>query len=60
MKKVKNGDKVEINHNQFINKDGYKNGGVEIEMTNPSETQSFAVKVQKGVMPEKRKQAKFY
>jgi hypothetical protein len=60
MKKVKNGDKVVVDHNQFINKDGYKNGGVEIEMTNPSETQSFAVKGQKGVMPEKRKQAKFY
>lgn len=60
MKKIKNGDKVSIEHSQFLNKDGYKNGGVEVEMTNPQETQSFAVKGQKGVLAEKKKQAKLF
>ena len=60
MKKIKNGDKVVVDHNQFINKDGYKTGGVEVEMTNPQETQTFAVKGQKGVLAEKKKTAKLY
>jgi|TARA_R100001460_G_scaffold1588_3_gene5907 hypothetical protein len=60
MKKVKNSDKVVVDHNQFINKDGYKTGGVEIEVTNPQETQTFAVKGQKGVLAEKKKIAKLF
>ena len=44
MKKIKNGDKVVVDHSKFINKDGYRTGGVEVEMTNPQETQTFAVK----------------
>ena len=60
MKKEKDGGKVEVNHSKFINKDGFKTGGVEIEMTNPQETQTFAVKGQKGVLPEKKKQAKLF
>jgi len=60
MKKIKNGDKVVVDHSQFINKDGYKTGGVEVEMTNPQETQTFAVKGQKGVLAEKKKTAKLY
>ena len=60
MKKIKNGDKVSIEHSKFLNKDGYRNGGVEVEMTNPQETQSFAVKGQKGVLAEKKKQAKLF
>ena len=49
MKKVGNGDKVVVDHNKFINKDGFKTGGIEVEMTDPQKTQSFAVKGQKGV-----------
>ena len=60
MKKVKSGDKVSIEHSQFLNKDGYRNGGVEVEMTNPQETQTFAVKGQKGVLKEKQKTAKLF
>ena len=33
---------------------------VEVEMTNPQETQTFAVKGQRGVLPEKKKTAKLY
>jgi len=60
MKKVKSGDKVSIEHSQFLNKDGFKTGGVEVEMTNPQETQTFAVKGQKGVLKEKQKTAKLF
>ena len=60
MKKEKDGGKVEVNHSKFINKDGFKTGGVEIEMTNPQETQTFAVKGQKGVLKEKQKTAKLF
>ena len=60
MKKIKNGDKVSIDHSQFINKDGYRTGGIEIETTNPQETQTFAVKGQKGVLAEKKKIAKMF
>ena len=60
MKKVKNSDKVVVDQNQFINKDGYKPGGVEIEVTNPQETHTFAVKGQKGVLAEKKKIAKLF
>ena len=49
-----------LNHEMFTNKDGYVEGGKEIETTNPQETQSFAVKGQKGVLPEKKKQAKLF
>jgi len=59
MKKMKSGNKKEVDHSMFVNKDGYKNGGVEIEMTNPQETQSFEVQGQK-VMPEKKRNAKLY
>ena len=60
MKKVKNGDKVSVDHNQFLNKDGFKTGGVEIEMTNPQETQTFAVRGQKSMLPEKKRNAKLF
>tara|TARA_Y100001937_G_scaffold42962_1_gene60743 strand:+ start:1426 stop:1608 length:183 start_codon:yes stop_codon:yes gene_type:complete len=60
MKKEKDGGKVEVNHSKFINKDGYKTGGVEIEMTNPQETQTFAVRGQKGMLAEKKRNAKLF
>jgi len=60
MKKVKNATKTVVDHNQFINKDGLKTGGVEIEVTNPQETQTFEVKGQKGMLAEKKRQAKLY
>ena len=58
MKKVGNGEKVVVDHNKFINKDGFKTGGIEVEITHPQETQTFAVKGQKGLLTEKKKQAK--
>ena len=60
MKKVGNGEKVVVDRHKFINKDGFKTGGIEVEMTNPQETQTFAVKGQKGVLKEKQKTAKLF
>ena len=58
--KAKDAGKVEVNHSKFINKDGFKTGGVEIEMTNPQETQTFAVRGQKSMLPEKKRNAKLF
>ena len=60
MKKAKEKGKVVVNHSQFLNKDGFKNGGVVIEATNPAETQTFPVKGQKGMLAEKKRNAKLF
>lgn len=49
-----------VNHSDFINKDGYLNGGVDIEVTNPQETQIVDVQGQQKVLPDKRRKAKWY
>ena len=60
MKKIKNSEKSGVDHSQFINKDGYRTGGVEIETTNATETQTFHIKGQKGMLAEKKRNAKLY
>ena len=40
---MKKDSKNEVNFQKFVNKDGYANGGVEIEMSKPNETQIFQV-----------------
>ena len=57
MKKKKNGDKVVVDHNKFINKDGFKTSDIEVEITDLKK--QVAVKV-KNVLPEKKKQAKLF
>jgi len=49
-----------VNHSDFTNSDGYLNGGVDIEMTNPTETQEQYIQGQEKVIPEKRRKAKWY
>lgn len=49
-----------VDHSKFINKDGYKKGGVVVEMTNPSETQSEKVGGQRRMLAEKKRSAKWY
>ena len=54
-KKAKEKGKVVVEHSQFLNKDGFKNGGVVIEATNPAEnTKHLPVKGQKGMLAEKK------
>jgi hypothetical protein len=47
-------------HNKFLNSDGYKNGGIDVEVTDKSETQSVQVKGQRRMLPEKKSKAEWY
>jgi hypothetical protein len=47
-------------HNKFLNSDGYKLGGIDVEMTSAQETQYEPVKGQRRMMPDKRKIAKWF
>ena len=55
-----NKNKKDLNHEMFTNKDGHLEGGVEIEATNPQETQEQEVQGQGNVRPEKKRKAKWY
>ena len=46
--------------NKFLNSDGYKKGGIDVEVSNPKETQYQPVKGQRRMMPDKRKTAKWF
>ena len=47
-------------HNKFLNEDGYKKGGIDVEMTSKDETQYTPVKGQRRMMTDKRKIAKWF
>ena len=48
-----------VDHSQFLNSDGYAQS-VDIEITNPKETQVEQVGGQRRMLPEKRRKAKWY
>ena len=52
--------KKNLNHEMFTNKDGYVEGGKEIKMTNPAETQEEEVQGQGNILAEKKRKAKWY
>ena len=52
--------KKNLNHEMFTNKDGYVEGGKEIETTNPTETQEAEVQGQGNILAEKKRKAKWY
>ena len=52
--------KVDVNFSKYTNADGYLVGGVEIETTNPAETQTQEVQGQGSILPEKKRSAKWY
>jgi len=58
--KIEEKKKKNLNHEMFTNKDGYAEGGVEIEATNPQETQEQEVQGQGNIIPEKRRIAEWY
>ena len=60
LKIMKSMNKRPIDHQIFVDKDGHKKGGVEIETTNPTETQVEKVGGQKRMLPEKKRSAKWY
>ena len=47
-------NKKNLNHEMFTNKDGYVEGGKEVEMTNPSETQEQEVQGQGNILARKK------
>jgi hypothetical protein len=50
----------DVDFSQFTNQDGYMKGGVDVEVSNPLETQEQQVRGQRRMMPEKRTKAKWF
>lgn len=50
---------TQVDHSQFLNSDGYAQA-VDIEMTNPQETQMDQVGGQERMLPDKRRKAKWF
>ena len=44
-----------VDHDMFVNKDGLANGGVEIEVSKPNETQSVQVKGTRRMLSREKK-----
>ena len=59
-KNKKIGQSKEVDHSKFTGKDGYLVGGVDIEMSNPQETQIEVVQGQGNILLEKKRSAKWY
>ena len=59
-KNKKIGQSKEVDYSKFTGKDGYLVGGVDIEMSNPQETQVEVVQGQGNILPEKKRSAKWY
>ena len=53
-------NKKDLNQEMFTNKDGYVEGGIEVEMTDPSDTQEQEVQGQGKILKEKNRKAKWY
>ena len=51
---------VHVDHDMFTNKDGLPNGGVESEVSKPTETQSVQVRGTRNMLSEKKKDADWY
>jgi hypothetical protein len=47
-------------HSKFLNSDGYKNGGIDVEVSSKDETQYQPVKGQRRMLPDKKKIAKWF
>ena len=59
-KKSSHAGMVHVDHDMFTNKDGLPNGGVEVEVSKPNETQSVQVKGQRAMLAEKKSKATWY
>jgi hypothetical protein len=59
-KKNSHAGMTHVDHDMFLNKDGLLNGGVEVEISNPTETQTVQVKGTKRMLSEKKKDANWY
>ena len=59
-KKSSHASMTHVDHSMFVNKDGFANGGVEVEVSKPNETQSVQVKGQRAMLAEKKSKADWY
>jgi len=59
-KKNSHAGMTHVDHDMFLNKDGLLNGGVEVEVSNPTETQTVQVKGTKRMLSDKKKDANWY
>ena len=59
-KKAKIDQSKEVNFEKFTDKNGNLLGGIEVEMSNPQETQEQQVGGQRRMLPEKKRIAKWY
>ena len=50
---------TQVDHSQFVNSDGYAQA-IDVEMTNPQETQLEQVGGQRRMLPDKKRKAKWY
>ena len=53
-------NKKDVDFAMFTDKDGYKKGGIDVETTNPAETQEFDVQGQRNILSEKKRKAKLF
>jgi hypothetical protein len=53
-------NKNDIDFAMFTDKDGYKKGGIDVEVSNPQETQEQPVQGQGKILSEKKRSAKWY
>ena len=59
-KKSSHAGMVHVDHDMFTNKDGHKNGGVEVEVSKPNATQSTQGRGTRNMLSEKKKDADWY
>ena len=59
-KKSSHAGMTHVDHHMFLNKDGLLKGGVEVEVSKPTETQSVQVKGQRAMLDEKKCKADWY
>ena len=59
-KKIKQSTSTQVDFAQFTNPDGTLKGGIDVEVSNPQETQVVPVGGQRAMLPEKKRKAKWY
>ena len=59
-KKSSHAGMTHVDHHMFLNKDGLLKGGVEVEVSKPTETQSVQVRGTRNMLSEKKKDADWY
>ncbi len=59
-KKSSHAGMTHVDHHMFLNENGLPKGGVEVEVSKPTETQSVQVRGTRNMLSEKKKDADWY